>query len=112
DDARSRFATLLREELASQVHGEVDDESWRLKQQLLRRQVNLRNETKLFREYARQSFIDTLTLYLHGICCDIDVETGPRQLPSRMLRKRLQLLSTLFPPPAGFAVFPEQAAQS
>ena len=78
-----------------------------LKQGLLRRQSNVRRETKLFREYAAQSFMDTLTLYLHGICCDIDVETGPRQMPSRYLRKRLQLLHSLFPPPEGYAVFPE-----
>jgi len=45
---------------------------------------------------------------LHGICCDIDVDTGPRQLPSRNLRKRLMLLEELFPPPQGYAVFPEQ----
>ena len=32
----------------------------------MRRQTNLRRETKLFREYARQAFVDTLTLYLHG----------------------------------------------
>jgi len=57
--------------------------------------------------YQAQSFIDTLTLYLHGICCDIDVDTGPRQLPSRYLRKRLQLLQELFPAPEGYAVFPE-----
>jgi len=56
---------------------------------------------------VRQSFIDTLTLYLHGICCDIDVEPGPRQIPSNHLRKRLQLLKELFPPPQGYAVFPE-----
>ena len=49
----------------------------------------VKRDTRLFEEYARQSFIDTLTLDLHGICCDIDVETGPRQLPSRHLRKRL-----------------------
>jgi hypothetical protein len=63
---------------------------------------------KAFRDYARQSFIDTLTLYLHGICCDIDVDTGPRQLPSRYLRRRLLALEELFPPPKGYAVFPEQ----
>ena len=57
---------------------------------------------------ARQSFADTLTLYLHGICCDIDVDTGPRQLPSRYLRRRLLLLEELFAPPPGYAVFPEQ----
>jgi hypothetical protein len=52
--------------------------------------------------------VDTLTLYLHGICCDIDVDTGPRQLPSRFMRRRLMLLEELFPPPKGYAVFPEQ----
>lgn len=107
-DCLSQFFGLLREELSGRVHGEVDRQGWHLKQGLLRRQTNVRRETKLFREYARQSFIDTLTLYLHGICCDIDVETGPRQLPSRCLRKRLELLESLYPPPDGYAVFPEE----
>jgi hypothetical protein len=62
-------------------------------------------------DYARQALIDTLTLYLHGICCDIDVEPGPRQLPSRFLRKRLTLLEENFGPPEGFAVFPEEITQ-
>jgi hypothetical protein len=98
---------LLREELSGEMHGEVDERSWRLKQALLRRPMNARRDGKPFREYARQSFEDTMTLYLHGICCDIDVDTGPRQLPSRCLRKRLELLKGLFPPPAGRGVFPE-----
>ena len=87
----------------------MDERSWRLKQSLVRRQTNTRKETKLFQDYARQAFEDTLTLYLHGICCDIDVETGPRQMPSRHLRRRLELLSTLYPPPKGYAVLPEQS---
>jgi len=107
-DSQERFFRLLREEMKSQVHGEVDDRSWHLKQGLLRRQKNVRKETKLFRDYARQAFEDTLTLYLHGMCCDIDVGTGPRQMPSRHLRKRLELLMALYPPPEGYAVFPEQ----
>jgi hypothetical protein len=107
EETQIQYCTVLREELNAGVHGEVDEESWHMKQGLLRRQTNVRKETKLFRDYARQSFIDTLTLYLHGICCDIDVETGPRQLPSRHLRKRLNLLFALFPPPNGYAVFPE-----
>jgi hypothetical protein len=106
EDVETKYVRLLREEVSADVHGEVDEPSWRLKQ-AMRRSQNIRNG-KGFREYARQSFADTLTLYLHGICCDIDVDTGPRQLPSRNLRKRLQLLEELFPPPAGFAVFPEQ----
>jgi hypothetical protein len=107
-EAQERFHRTIREELNAEVHGEVDEKSWHLKQSLMRRQTNVRKETKLFREYARQSFEDTLTLYLHGTCCDIDVETGPRQMPSRYLRRRLELLFSLFPPPQGYAVLPEQ----
>lgn len=106
EDVETRYIRVLRDELSADVHGEVDEPSWRLKQ-AMRRSQNVRNG-KAFREYARQSFADTLTLYLHGICCDIDVDTGPRQLPSRYLRKRLLLLEELFPPPQGYAVFPEQ----
>jgi len=101
------YKAAIREELNNGVHGEVDEESWQAKQALLRRQNGVKRDTRLFEEYARQSFIDTLTLYLHGICCDIDVETGPRQLPSRHLRKRLNFFKTLYPPPDGYAVFPE-----
>jgi hypothetical protein len=110
-DIESAYGRVLREELNADAHGEVDEPSWRLKQ-TLRRVQNSRGgavkNSKTFREYARQSFIDTLTLYLHGICCDIDVDTGPRQLPSRYLRRRLMALEQLFPPPSGYAVFPEQ----
>jgi hypothetical protein len=107
-DIQERFYRTIREELSAEVHGEVDEKSWHLKQALVRRQTNVRKETKLFREYARQAFEDTLTLYLHGTCCDIDVETGPRQMPSRYLRRRIELLISLFPPPEGYAVLPEQ----
>jgi hypothetical protein len=105
-DVRDGYYALLRTELAAKVNGEVDEKSWRLKQALLRKPAS--KENKAFKEYGRQSFEDTLTLYLHGICCDIDVETGPRQLPSRHLRKRLEFLHSQFPPPAGHAVFPEE----
>jgi hypothetical protein len=107
-DVQDRFFRTIREELSAEVHGEVDEKSWHLKQALLRRQTNVRKETKLFRDYARQAFEDTLTLYLHGTCCDIDVETGPRQMASRYLRRRLELLVSLYPPPDGYAVLPEQ----
>ena len=107
-EAQERFYRAIREELSAEIHGEVDEKSWHLKQALLRRQTNVRKETKLFRDYARQAFVDTLTLYLHGACCDIDVETGPRQMPSRYLRRRLELLMSLVPPPEGYAVLPEQ----
>lgn len=105
-EVESRFVRMLRDELTADVHGEVDEASWRIKQTLKRGKSATANRN--FPKYAHQSFIDTLTLYLHGICCDIDVDTGPRQLPSRYLRKRLLLMEELFPPPKGYAVFPEQ----
>ncbi len=105
-EAAAAYKEMIRAELTASVHGEVDDESWQAKQTLLRRQANVKRDGPLFADYVRQSFIDTLTLFLHGICCDIDVETGPRQLPSRYLRKRLNLLKSLYPPPTGYAVFP------
>lgn len=107
-DALDRFGELLKEELRTRVHGEIDENGWNLKQALIERQSDPRRDTKLFRSYARQSAIDTLTLYMHGVCCDIDIETGPRQLPSRYLRKRLQYWQEALPPPTGYAVFPEE----
>ena len=108
DEGREQYTGLLRAEIEAGVHGEVDEASWNLKQAVLHRK-SAKRDTKLFREYVRQSFIDTLTLFMHGICCDIDVETGPRQLPSRYLRRRLQLLEKLYPPPSGYHVFPEES---
>ena len=108
DTVLAGYRTILREELKSRAHGEVDDASWKAKLDLLKKESGVRGESKLFLEYARQSFIDTLTLFLHGICCDIDVEPGPRQIASRHLRKRLQFLQAEYPQPEGFAVFPEE----
>ena len=101
------YAKLVRAEFEHSANGEVDDESWRLKSELTARDRANFGHSKRCRAYIRRSFIDTLTLYLHGICCDIDVETGPRQLASNLLRKRLRLLRSLFPPPDGYAVLPE-----
>lgn len=101
------YSKLVTEELERKAHGEVDEESWKLKMELTPADLKASRPGKRFRAYLRRSFIDTLTLYLHGVCCDIDVETGPRQLASHMLRKRLRLLRAIFPPPEGYAVLPE-----
>jgi len=107
EEVRARYSALIAEEFGAGIHGEVDEESWRLKQQLTRRNTKVRPDSKVFTDYVQASFVDTMTLFLHGICCDIDVDTGPRQLPSRMLRKRLKLLKEFFPPPADYFVLPE-----
>jgi hypothetical protein len=103
------FAALLRDELSAQANGEIREDSWELKQKYLHRSSgNGKRESALWNDYQRQALRDTLTLYLHGICCDIDVEAGPRQLASRYIRKRLEWLKSIFPPPEGYALFPEQ----
>lgn len=106
-EVQSRFGALVSEELNANVRGEVDEESWRAKQAIERRGTRYRADAKIFRDYVMASFADTMTLYLHGICCDIDVETGPRQLPSNYLRKRIVLLREMFPPPKDYHVLPE-----
>jgi hypothetical protein len=112
-ETQGNYATLLLGEIEHHVHGEVDEPSWERKQNLPRMDGTDRpnTKTKAFREYVAQSFADTMTLYMHGICCDIDVETGPRQVPSRWLRKRLEALYQMFPPPHGRAVLPEHLSK-
>jgi hypothetical protein len=105
--ALDRFYDLLVDELNQPVHGEVDEEGWRLKQDLFERSGKVKKSSKGFAQYAASAFADTMTLYLHGLCCDIDVEPGPRQLPSRPLRRRLKVLEDLYPPPGGYTVFPD-----
>ncbi len=101
------FEKLLREELKAEANGEIREDSWTQKQKYLHRTSgNGKREITLWNDYLRQALRDTLTLFLHGICCDIDVEAGPRQLASRYIRKRLELLKGAFPPPEGYALFP------
>ena len=102
-----KYLDLLGTEFEAEAHGEVDESSWDLKEQLTALDLKFKRTLKPCIEYAKQSLIDTLTLYLHGICCDIDVEPGPRQLRTSFLRKRLQLFKSLFAPGEGFSVFPE-----
>src|SRR5215472_14442641 len=39
-EVQERFHRTIREELSAEVHGEVDEKSWHLKQSLVRRQTN------------------------------------------------------------------------
>ena len=102
----SRFSTLVLDELNRGTRGEVDEAGLHLKLQLQRRQHLPGRNTKLMRRYVRQALEDTLTLFLHGLCCDINVDPGPRQLASRYLRRRLELLAEIFPPNPGHLLFP------
>ena len=102
----SRFSALVLNELSRGTRGEVDEGSLLLKLKLQRRQHLPGRNTKLMRRYFRQALQDTLTLFLHGLCCDINVDPGPRQLASRYLRRRLELLADIFPSNPDHPLFP------
>lgn len=104
----TRFTGLIVDELNRNARGEVDERSFHMKQKLMRRQRMPGTGTKLMRQYVKQAMEDTLTLYLHGLCCDIDVDPGPRQLASRYLRRRLEMLAEIFPPGPGHPLFPPE----
>jgi hypothetical protein len=106
EDEVSAFSTLVFDELSRGTRGEADELSLQLKLKLQRRQHMPGRTTKLMREYILQAIQDTLTLYLHGLCCDIDVDPNPRQLGTPYLRRRLELLSEIYPPNPGYLVFP------
>ena len=108
DDLLKKFGALLRQELKNEVRGELDDRAWKLKDHLLRGDGDIEGRPDEFRAYLEQSLADSLALYFHGLCCDIDVEAGPRQLASKWIRKRLTLLRELLPAPKGVALFPEE----
>ncbi len=102
------YLDLLHDELKRKVHGEVDEDSWRAKDALLAATLSPWRDSRQFQHYARVSLVDSLTLYLHGLCCDIDVEPGPRQIQSRELRKRLLWLYANVGAPDNYSIVPEQ----
>ncbi len=102
------FYTLVNEELQQNVRGEVQETAWKLKQELLSYQGDADGKSRLLARYHQQALEDTLTLYMHGLCCDIDLNAGPKQLPSKVIRARLLLLKSHLPPPEGIALFPEE----
>lgn len=107
-DIRQSWSKSIKDEMRREVHGEIDEISWQRKNEVLSKQSQPVRESKLLRAYLRASFIDTMTLFLHGICCDIDVEPSPRQIPSIEIRRRLELLRGFYPLGEGFALFPEE----
>lgn len=102
------FYDMIDSELSRQTRGEVLETSWRLKNDLLSYSGDSEGRADVLERYRRQALEDTLMLYLHGLCCDIHLDEGPMQLPSRLIRNRLNLLRSQLPPPKGVALFPEE----
>ena len=108
DEFSEPFYALVNSELSKHARGEVFEQAWQLKKELLSYRGDAEGRAKVLERYQRQALEDTLTLYLHGLCCDIDVDRGPKLLPSKLIRARLMLLRSQLPPPEGIALFPEE----
>ena len=102
------FYAMLNLELKRNVRGEIHEAAWLDKEELLRYRGDAAGRSERLERYQRQALEDTLALYLHGLCCDIDLPAGPKQLPSRYIRSRLLLLRKHLPPPGRMALFPEE----
>ena len=101
------FNLLLDRELAANVRGEVDNCAWSAKKALLKLDQP-DSHARMLAAYRIMALERTLLLYLHGLCCDITVDPGPRQLPTKHMRKRLLRLRECLPAPKGVALFPEE----
>lgn len=101
-----RYTGLLDEELSMDVHGEIDDEAYEAKQ-LLRRRGRWLKAGRPFAKYRDLSFISSCAEFMHGLWHDVQIRTGPQHLPVPALRKRMNLMAEMFPPNAGYRLFPE-----
>ena len=106
------FNLLLDTELKKDARGEVNEFAWLCKKDLLALAADTEERQRCLEAYRDAALADTLALYLHGLCCDIDLDNGPKQLASRYIRLRLHLLKDFLPPPRGVALFPDELATS
>jgi hypothetical protein len=98
------YDELLDEELRHGVRGEIDEESLTAKQALLAIRPWRRSRLQ-FEPYRDISLVSTVAEYMHGLWHDVQIRVGPEHLPLQQLRRRMTLMSKLFPPNPGYAVF-------
>ena len=104
------YDELLDEELRHGVRGEIDEESLSAKQALLAIRPWRRSRLQ-YEPYRDVSLVSTLAEYMHGLWHDVQIRVGPQHLPLQQLRRRMNLMSTLFPPNPGYAVFAKELAE-
>ena len=98
------YDELLDEELRQGVRGEIDEEALTAKQALLAIRPWRRSRLQ-YEPYRDISLVSTVAEYIHGLWHDVQIRVGPQHLPLQQLRRRMTLMSKLFPPNPGYAVF-------
>ncbi len=108
-DERSQYRRLLEQELKDGVPGEIDEDVQAVKKKFLA--ASTREKKDKLDDYLAASFAGTLSEYIHGLWHDVEVRLGPSYLPVPALRRRLELMTHLFPPNEGYQVFAENFAR-
>lgn len=103
-----RYSQLLEAELQSGVHGEIDEESFAAKRQVSASRFRRRLGREHFDHYRDVSFVSTAAEYMHGLWHDVQIRVGGDHLPVPELRRRMILMSEMFPPNEGYQVFSEE----
>lgn len=104
---RERYSAILEDELRRGVPGEIDEEARAAKQPLTTERQR-RRQREAFKRYVEVSFVSTLAEYLHGLWHDVQIRVGPEHLPVTELKRRMNLLSEIFPPNPGYRVFADE----
>ena len=103
-----RYIKLLEGELHSDVLGEIDEEASAAKRPMAGSRFRRRPTHEQFNRYCEISFAGTLAEYMHGLWHDVQIRIGPEHLPVPQLRRRMVLMSEMFPPNEGYQVFSEE----
>jgi len=103
-----RYSQLLEAELQSGVHGEIDEESFTAKRQVSGSRFRRRLSHEHFDHFRDVSFVSTAAEYMHGLWHDVQIRVGGDHLPVPELRRRMILMSEMFPPNEGYQVFSEE----
>ena len=101
------YDELLDEELRHGVRGEIDEEALTAKQALLAIRPWRRSRLQ-YEPYRDVSLVSTVAEYMHGLWHDVQIRVGPQHLPLQQLRRRMTLMSNLFPPNPGYTVFAKE----
>jgi hypothetical protein len=107
----TEYSELLEEEIRHGVRGEIDEEALTAKQAYLAGRAGRRQRAH-FEPYRDTSFVSTVAEYIHGLWHDVQIRVGPDHLPVAQLRRRMDLMTDLFPPNPGYRVFDETVVKS
>jgi hypothetical protein len=95
-EERRTWLHRLREEIESDVTGEIDEAALAEKRRILSSRLLAKSDRSLER-YAAAAFAGTLAEYVHTLWHDVEIRAGVDYLPAVWLRRRFLLFRRWFP---------------